>query len=158
MNKQDEFSFSIYKPAPESFKAFYYGKEINLLYNKKFELGYTFITKGKKACLDCLKRYVKEQRKKTKFFYSIGFYYRGESSYCYDGDLRTNQYNLLTLYFIYQNFKKYLIYVNCKILVTRTAKLDVDFKFKNIEDDYKEIDISRPILVRLYTPTFYINI
>ena len=157
-----KYTCSGYKYAPESFVSFkciidrsgrgnHRYERLNLPREQEHEIGYAYITQGRKAAADLAKRYDRARSKTTKFFVTYGFFSAGsDRTYHFTRDLYCLPDAPIAKRFdIYKRFKEQLLAVGCKVEQSTQCELDGDYQPVNVMINYETVDITRPIIVRL---------
>ena len=147
------FTYSIYRYAPESFKLFFKGKEVNLSsYAKdKYNFGNIAITKGKLELMKIIKQYVRDLTvlsnnrsiiKNLAIRTNDGSYIKLSHPYGYG---KVNIYNISDKLEVYKDLKKAYNNNNSNITMT-TGHMDQYGKMsKGVEKEIQKPELLRRI-------------
>lgn len=163
MRKCDNYlAVSGYRYAPEQFKAYRVTgfsngnrnvpvyERIKLSYEETSKCGNALCTQGRNAAVTILKKILRERNKKPQYYITIGFMSKTyPTQYRFTQDIRTLPDKLGNRLNVYKEFKKYCIAHDCKFPAYTQAVLDGNYKAKEVVEVYDEIDIKRPVMVKL---------
>lgn len=140
---------SCYRYAPETFTASVYGKELQLSIDEKSTLGMALICKGKKACIDEIKKIIRKRQKSSQYV-TIGFFDLNEEKvFHYTNDLIARRNDMSEKLSIYKAFKRYLISLNCKLPKYEVATLGAAYEVEDVEPHYSFVNIKKPVLLKV---------
>jgi hypothetical protein len=141
-----DFSFSVYRYSPESFKLFYKGKEVKLSDDERFNMGYAAITAGKAEVLKHIKRWT---RKKSTFakheHMPILAILSDDNSEYYHIGVRVNRYNITDKLSVYKWIKE-AFNAGRFSTKTTTAKLDANYKPYDVREVQQEKKLGKRIV------------
>jgi len=141
-----DFSFSVYRYSPESFRLYYKGKEVKLSDDERFNMGYAAITKGKQEVLKHIKRWTRKKSTLAKREYMpILAILSDDNSEYYHIGVRVNRYNMMEKLSVYQWIKEAFNDGRFAIKTT-TAKLDANFKPYDVQEDQHEKKLGKRIV------------
>lgn len=141
-----DFSFSVYRYYPESFKLFYKEREIKLSDDERYNMGYAAITKGKQEVLKHIKRWTRKKSTlaKREHMPILAILSDDNSEYYHIG-VRVNRYNIQEKLSAYQWIKEAF---NAGRFATKTitAMLDANYKPYNVQEVQQEKRLGKRII------------
>ena len=103
-----------------------------------------------------VKRFLRSREKKQSRLVTYGFYIKDSSTsyvYCCNSASFAHEYNIAEKLTLYKGDKNHMIECGCKHHTGTTAKLNGKYEIENKEDEYDEIDLSRPVKIYLKIST-----
>lgn len=153
----DHISMTCFKYAPESFKASYNGKPIQLEYDETSKCGYAFCCGGREKAITELKKIIRGKIKRNREYCTIGFYdAENKKQYHFTQQLKATFFNIADMLYIYKDFKRDIMARNCKIESYTQATLNGQFKPEHVETKYDIIDINKPLIIHFINEKRYI--
>ena len=143
-----------YKYAPETFYIMtlqpdgsYKNLDIDTLGNM---WGYWLSLGEREKVVAEVKRFLRSRKKKQNRLVTYGFYIKDSStSYVYSSNPAcfAHEFNIAEKLTLFKGYKKHMIECGCKHYMGTTAKLNGKYEIENKEDEYDEIDLSRPVKI-----------
>ena len=150
------YSFSGYRYAPESFRAYkrFCGGDwvqIPLSHDQRSSVGYLYLTKGMKAAVDFVKRHERELAQKYRTYVSYGFrtledprcYLYVPQLYCRADAALSEKAEIL------RELRQVLLEMGGRLEISSKCELDGLYRPINVVKNYSTADFSRPVLVHL---------
>jgi len=141
-----DFSFSVYRHSPESFRLYFQEKEINLSDEFRHDMGYAAITAGKAEVLKLIKRWTRQHSTLTKHEHMpILAIVSDDNSEYYHISVRVNRYNIQEKLSVYQWIKEAFNDGRFAIKTT-TAKFEANYKPYDINEVQQEKRLGKRIV------------
>lgn len=110
--------------------------------------GYWLSIGQKEKAVAEVKHFLRGRMKMQKRLVTYGFYLKDSSTkyvYCNNPMSYANEYNIAEKLALYKGFKKHMLEYGCKHYTGTTALLNGKYEVESKEDEYEEVDITRPI-------------
>lgn len=147
----ERYKFSMYKYAPESFRASINGKQIQLTTQEASTIGQVLLAKGTEACIAELKRFVRKSRNQRRQV-TIGFFKaNGSREYMFTRDLMAYDDDLQDKLRIYKEWKRYCLSKDCDLATHNITSGEFNPFGKNnakTRESHDLVDITRPIKLK----------
>ncbi len=141
-----EIRFRCNNCASESFRATVNGMRLNLTWDQRSSLGYLFLTKGKKALIDEIKRMLRAVRPKA-FNCTIGCFVKGSKEYYVLYGLEACVYDIRGKLQVYKEVKRYFRKHGWRMKASETAQLGVGYQAESVKRGYDELDPKRMLML-----------
>ena len=152
-NKRSCFKIGLaYKYAPETFYISYLQPDGSY---KKLDVdtsgymwGYWLSIGQKEKAVAEVKHFLRSRMKMQKRLVTYGFYFKDSLTnyvYCNNPMIYADEFNIAEKLALYKGFKKHMLEYGCKHYTGTTATLNGRYEVESKEDEYDEVDISRPI-------------
>ena len=162
MKNRIRYTCQGYRYAPESFKAYrvlvdqsgrgnHFYEKLDFTHEENTEIGYAYVTKGNDAAEAIIKRLVRKQERKPKEYMTYGFRDVENPKTCHFTQqiLVRPTASITDKHRAFREFKDYLLSNGCKIKRYTSCKLDGRYQVESKEDVYDEVDITKPVRVRI---------
>lgn len=152
--KHENFKYSYgWKTAPEQWRFYWNGNPIQLDNETRSTVAQLMLAGKEDEAEAILKRLLRKQEKETSFI-CIGFLTKNGNRYYFTQDLKCRRDNLEDKLNAYKKLKRYIEDNNGRLLTAHkvtSGYLSPDGKMvkENEMDSQEEIDLTRPIIVRL---------
>ena len=110
--------------------------------------GYWLSIGQKEKAVAEVKHFLRGRMKMQKRLVTYGFYLKDSSTkyvYCNNPMSYANEYNIAEKLALYKGFKKHMLEYGCKHYTGTMALLNGKYEVESKEDEYEEVDITRPI-------------
>lgn len=153
-----EYHIHGYRYAPESFRI-YKGlpgqkkTEIPLSDEQRYQVGYLCLTQDIKSAVDYVKHIERERERKCRQYMTYGFLLKEDPHrYVYCADLRCRESDPLAVRLdTLRAFREHLAQHGGRIEQSVECELDGNYRPVKVRKNYETADLSRPVVVWLYT-------
>ena len=153
-----EYEIRGYRYAPESFRAFkglpgQKMEQIPLSGEQRRKMGYLCMTKGGKAGVAYVKHIERERERKCRLYMTYGFLIKeNPHRYVYCTELRCRESDPLAVRLdTLRAFREHLAQYGGRIEQSVECELDGNYRPVKVRKNYETADLSRPVVVWLYT-------
>ena len=153
-----EYEIRGYRYAPESFRAFkglpgQKMEQIPLSGEQRRKMGYLCMTQGGKAGVAYVKHIERERERKCRLYMTYGFLIKeNPHRYVYCAELRCRESDPLAVrQDTLRAFREHLAQYGGRIEQSVECELDGNYRPVKVRKNYETSDLSRPVVVWLYT-------